>query len=182
MGLKIIHEDIEFDGKFIQVLKRRFIGIHGEEGIWECVRRKTNGRIVAIAAITYEREIILTKIFRVPINEYVIELPAGLMDKNGESEEDAVRRELLEETGYVVDGVRLLVSGPFNAGLLADEIAIYLGVNARFVQQPKHENAENMEVVKVPISKLVSFLTKLGEVKKDVKIAAIVPFLEKKIL
>lgn len=54
---------------------------------------------VIIAAIHKEtRKLICIRQFRIPLNDYVYELPAGLIDGN-EAIEDSVKRELKEETG-----------------------------------------------------------------------------------
>lgn len=54
---------------------------------------------VVIAALHAEsKKLVLIKQFRIPLNDYVYELPAGLVDGN-ESMEIAVSRELKEETG-----------------------------------------------------------------------------------
>lgn len=54
---------------------------------------------VIIAALHKEtNNLVLIRQFRIPLNDYVYELPAGLVDNN-ESMESAVKRELLEETG-----------------------------------------------------------------------------------
>lgn len=54
---------------------------------------------VIIAAIHEStNSLVLIKQFRIPLNDYVYELPAGLVDKN-EAMEEAVGRELKEETG-----------------------------------------------------------------------------------
>ena len=55
-----------------------------------------------IAAFHKEsKSLVLVKQFRVPLNDYVYELPAGLVDNN-EKAELAVKRELKEETGLKV--------------------------------------------------------------------------------
>lgn len=54
---------------------------------------------VVIAAFHEEsRKLVLIKQFRIPLNDYIFEMPAGLLDNN-ESMETAVGRELKEETG-----------------------------------------------------------------------------------
>src|SRR6478609_5840086 len=57
--------------------------------------------------ITAEGKIILTKQYRHALNEVGIELPGGVVEKN-ESFEEGIKRELLEETGYVFDEVKSL--------------------------------------------------------------------------
>ncbi|MFT5872309.1 MAG: ADP-ribose pyrophosphatase [Clostridium sp.] len=47
---------------------------------------------------TVENKLVVIKQFRVPLNDYVYEIPAGLIDC-GEDFETTVRRELKEETG-----------------------------------------------------------------------------------
>lgn len=54
---------------------------------------------VVIAALHKEsNKLVLVKQFRIPLNDYVYELPAGLIDAN-ESIESTLERELKEETG-----------------------------------------------------------------------------------
>lgn len=57
---------------------------------------------VVIAALHKEcNKVVLVKQFRIPLNDYVYELPAGLIDPN-ESIESTLERELKEETGLKV--------------------------------------------------------------------------------
>ncbi len=179
--LQIKNDIVVYDGKFLQTIKRHFKNrATGKPGVWEMVRRKTYGRIVAVIALTQKREIILIKIFRIPFKCYIIEACAGLMDKKGESEAGMARRELLEETGYKVSRLRRLVAGPFNSGALADEIVYYVGTGARKVKEPELENAEDIEVLKVPLKKLRAFLTRPPRgVKVDMKLFGILYLLEK---
>ncbi len=177
--IKILNDELVYNGKFIQVVARNFIDCEGNKGVWEVIKRKTYGNIVGIVAITKDNEIILEKIFRVPLNDYVLELPAGLMDIKGESEEEMIQRELLEETGYKVKDVKKLLKGPFTAGLRDDEISIYLGTGAYLSQKPKLEGAEDIEVIKVPLDQLFGYLSKRDKTKVDLKIFSVLPYLEK---
>lgn len=156
--MDILHDEIVYDGKFIRTLRRHYLDAKGEEKVWEMVERKTKSRIVGIAAITPEREIILEKSFRIPAKSYVLELPAGLPDRKGESEEELARRELLEETGYEVDEVKFLIGGCISAGIITDELSLYLGTNARRVKEPELEPSEDIEVIKVPLNRLPEYL------------------------
>ncbi|MGX4599613.1 NUDIX hydrolase [Faecalimicrobium sp. JNUCC 81] len=54
--------------------------------------------VVICALHKSENKLVIIRQFRVPINDYIYELPAGLID-NDEDIESTVRRELKEETG-----------------------------------------------------------------------------------
>ena len=174
--IKIIRDEIVFEGAFVRTIKRYFKDKNGREQVWQMVERKNCKRIVVVAAITPEKEIILEKIYRVPFKDYVIELPAGLMDIKGESEESAAKRELLEETGYAVDDMSLLDTGPFNTGLLKDELAVFLGLNARKIREPELESSEDLTIIKVPLKNLLNFLA-ANRLKHDVKIPLVLAHL-----
>lgn len=69
-----------------------------EQGIWVTAERKNvyNKGAVVIIASTKERELVLGRNWRTALESFVIQFPAGLSDKEGESEEEVARRELLE--------------------------------------------------------------------------------------
>jgi len=180
MRLSHIKDEVVFDGKYTQMILRHVLSKSGKPIVWEMVRRKTHGRIVAIVPVTIKKEVVLVKIYRVPVQSYVIEACAGLMDVRGESEEDAARREMLEETGFQSEKIERIVSGSFNSGLLADEIVYFIARNAKKVSDPKLEDAEDLEVVRIPLEKLESFLEHPPDnAKVDVKLFGILYFLKK---
>jgi ADP-ribose pyrophosphatase len=179
--IQIKNDELVFEGKFIRLIRRHFRGALGKDGIWEIVQRKMHGKIVVVAAVTPRSEVILTKIFRVPLKTYVIELPAGLADRKGEDSSTLARRELLEETGYTAKRFEKLAVGTFDAGLTTDEMVIYLGRDARRVRKPQHENGEDIEVLKVPSRKLAHFLAHPPkDVKVDVKLFGLLYHLKRK--
>lgn len=57
--------------------------------------------------MTPENEVLLVKQFRKPAEKPLLEIPAGKLEKNEEREE-AAKRELEEETGYIAKTCNLL--------------------------------------------------------------------------
>lgn len=105
--------------------KIKYLDEQGKERLWECAERKTRKSSgvdgVAVLALlrsetnAFPVSTVVIEQYRPPIDKFVIELPAGLVDDN-ETPEDAAIRELEEETGYkadeVVESSPVIVSDP----------------------------------------------------------------------
>ena len=74
--------------------------------------------------------LVLIREFRVPVGDYVIGLPAGLID-DGESVEATVRRELKEETGLELSAIERITAPLFSSSGLTDEAAAMAFVEVR---------------------------------------------------
>jgi len=85
-------EETMWEGRFIAVKRR---------GKWEYVTR-TRGIGAAVILAVHDNAVILVEQYRVPLGAMCLELPAGLIGDDGESEaaETAAIRELEEETGW----------------------------------------------------------------------------------
>lgn len=95
-------------------------------------RYATPDAVVIVAYHTAENKIVVTREYRVPLAGYEYGFPAGLID-NGESVEQAVRRELKEETGLDLTKV-IRVSPPLysSAGMTDESVAmVYIECNGR---------------------------------------------------
>jgi 8-oxo-dGTP pyrophosphatase MutT (NUDIX family) len=79
---------------------------------------------VSVIAVTTDGRMILVRQFRPVAARHTIELPSGHVDP-GESPEEAGRRELLEETGYVAGEMQLLGTLIPDVGRLANRMWCY---------------------------------------------------------
>ncbi len=174
--MEILHEETLHEGTYVRFFRRYFLDRKGKKQFWEVFKRKTFGRIVVAVPITEKREIVLEKIFRVPLKRFILDIPAGLLDKKGESEEDAVRRELEEETGYTSSELELLGRFPADGGLEDEELSFYLLKNSVKTGDLKLEDVEEIEVVTVPLENLGTYIEK-ENIMVDMKLAAAVAFL-----
>lgn len=99
---------------------------------------------VAILAVTPEQKIILIREFRPALGSYLLELPAGYVDSN-ESSNDAIKRELREETGFVCDSVNSTGALRIAPSRINNTLYTFFGKGANAVDPIK----ENIEVVLV---------------------------------
>jgi ADP-ribose pyrophosphatase len=90
----------------------------------------------------------MVKEFRVPVGAYVYAFPAGLLE-SGESIEETVRRELLEEAGMEVVSVKRITQPLYSSSGLTDEAVAMAFVDARSTPEtkPRLEAAEDLEVL-----------------------------------
>lgn len=105
--------------------------------------------VVIIAKHVDEDKLVVIRQFRVPINDYVIELPAGLVD-GSENFEEAVRRELKEETGLdliEIDREATKEKVYISVGMTDESIALVKCTCNGVVSQENLEEDEDIEVV-----------------------------------
>lgn len=180
--MEILNREIVYNGKFVRINKKTFRTKNGKEGFWEVVERvKLHKRIVIIFALTKNKEVVLEKNFRVPLETHVIELPAGLTDKEGESEAEAAKRELFEETGYVAKEVIEVFTSVGSPGLTNSEYAYFFAPNVEFVGKQTADDEEEIEVFTVPLEELVGFILESKQgIKIDDKILNVLPILKYK--
>lgn len=116
-----------------------------------------NGRIDADGTVIYALlkdkpdKIVLVKQYRYPLNDYIYELPAGLIDK-GETKEMTAIREMKEETGLefeIYEGGQEMYRRSFiQAQGMADECnhTVY-GYASGEISKELQESCEHIEVV-----------------------------------
>jgi ADP-ribose pyrophosphatase len=97
-----------------------------QRGQWEFVQRPNANGAVAVIAVNDQGSLILVEQYRHALQEHVLELPAGLVgDEGDENFEEAARRELLEETGYLASNLRLVGHGPVSPGMTDEMFTLF---------------------------------------------------------
>lgn len=156
----VIKKRIIHKGRFLKFILSEYSDSHGVVRQWESFERVNCKGIVVIVPFTDNKEVLLIKQFRPPVNNYVIEFPAGLHDKTG-TLEDAALRELEEETGYTSKEIIYLTEGPMSSGSSGEILTVYLARGLIFKGISGRDETENIEVIHVPSEKIYETLEKL---------------------
>jgi 8-oxo-dGTP pyrophosphatase MutT (NUDIX family) len=122
---------------------------------------------VAVVPVFDDGTVALLRQYRHPVGRYLLEIPAGVLDVDGEAEDDAAQRELAEEMGLRAGRLEHLTTFENSAGWSTERTHVYLGRDLAPTPlpdgfEPEHEEAD-MEVVRLPLDAAVDGVRR-GEV------------------
>lgn len=111
---------------------------------------------VAVVALDEQDRVVTVRQYRHPVRRPLEELPAGILDKEGEPAYETVQRELAEEAGLAADEWHVLVDLLTSPGMTDEASRIFLARGLREVERDvqEHEEAE-MTSDRVPLDDLV---------------------------
>lgn len=109
---------------------------------------------VDVIALTAERNIVLVDQYRHPVGQVRTEFPAGTVD-DAEEPLAAIKRELLEETGYASDDWHLLGTAPVWPSLQTNRIHSFLALNARRVADQDLDEGELIRTHELPFTDFI---------------------------
>ncbi len=121
--------------KWLNLFDVRYVARSGNEKSWKIATRQEEPKCVkesydqpdAVVIVPFHKatdKMVITREYRVPLNDYEYGFPAGLID-DGETVEEATRRELKEETGLTVR--RIIKRSPpiySSAGMTDESVAM----------------------------------------------------------
>ena len=145
------------DEKWLNLFDVKYVAKTGEKKSWQLATRIKEPKCVtgrfdqpdAVVIVPFHKakdKLVITREYRVPLNDYEYGFPAGLIDE-GESVEQATRRELREETGLNV--IRLIkISPPIysSAGMTDESVAM---VYVECEGKPSNSGNTEFELIEV---------------------------------
>ena len=174
---RVLEEQLLFQGRWSNLVEFSYEDEKKQIRKWEGLHRKNNAEaVIIIAKMEPSERYIIIRQFRPPTNSYILEFPAGLVDR-GETHEQTAIRELSEETGYVGEVEKIspmLYSSP---GILSEAVSfVHMQVDENLPdnQRPKARNepGEFITVFKKSVDEISKFFNQESSrgVKFDAKL------------
>lgn len=133
---------------------------------------------VGALPVTEEGKIIMIRQYRHAAGEVCIEIPGGCVDETDASNEEAIRRELLEETGYTFSQVDYLGKISPNPSTNSNYLHMFLARGGRKTSQQQLDENEEIEVIEMTMDEL-KHLLRTNQLLQSMHVSCILYGLEK---
>lgn len=132
-----------FDGKVIKVRTDQVTMPGGNESQRDVV---VHPGAVGVVALDESGRVMLIKQYRHPVKETLWELPAGLLDVEGESALSTAQRELAEEAGLQAEKWHVLVDVLTSPGMTDEATRVYLARDVSEQSDSRSDTDEEAEL------------------------------------
>ena len=133
---------------------------------------------VTALALTEDNQVVMVKQYRHAIEDTIIEIPGGCVDPTDKNLEEAIARELLEETGYAFSSYDYLGKISPNPSTNNNWMHMYLARGGKKIKEQNLDHNEEIEVLLISIEELKR-LIKNHEIVQAMHATAIFYGLEK---
>ena len=147
---KQLSSELIFDGKVVHLYCDKIELPNGKEATREYVKHIG---AVCVLPVTKEGDAILVRQYRYAIGRMLLEIPAGKLDSKDEIPEEAVRRELREETGAVCKKLTYMGKYFSSPAILDECIYMYLAEELEFGETDPDDD-EFLEVFRILLHEL----------------------------
>ena len=163
---KTLNSETVYDGKIMRVTKDEVLCSNGMKAMREIVHHRGGVGIL----FQVDGKFIFERQYRYALNEEIIEMPAGKLEK-GEEPLEAAKRELLEETGYrPLEMIHLGDSYP-TGGYSSEVIHLYYCPKA--IKEERHlDNDECIDLIYLSLEEIEKMIAE-NTIKDSKSVAAI---------
>jgi 8-oxo-dGTP pyrophosphatase MutT (NUDIX family) len=149
MSFERVETEDVWSGRIASVRKDHFRHADGE-----VVEREIVSHPGAVGVVAHDGEHLwLVRQPREAVGDYLLELPAGKLDEEGEDALATAKRELAEEIGKGAKTWRHLTTFYASPGFSDEQIHVYLATDL-YDEQAHTDEVERIEIVKVPLTDL----------------------------
>lgn len=166
--LRLTKRDKIYEGSLISLHVNTYADLDGKELKREFIEHP--GAAVVIPVVSKD-EVILVEQFRVGAGRKLLEFPAGCIDA-GEDPRKTAERELLEETGMKAGKLESLFSMYPSAGVLNEQMHIFLATQLEDTGTQKLDEDEDLEIVRMSFKDL-RVQMRAGNIKDGKTLAAL---------
>jgi len=161
-----------YDGRALKLRVDSVVRPDGRKTTREIVE---HNEVVAVVAVDPDSNILLVRQFRTPTGKELLEIPAGGIEA-GETPQDAVYREMQEETGYRPQRVERL-GGFYSApGFCTEYLYLYLATEL-VPGRLQAEDTDEIELLRVSLSEAIVLIAS-GDICDAKSIAGLLSYLE----
>jgi len=159
LGDRLVHQ-----GYIWNVAVATFEDPHGSRFERDVVRSPGAVGVVPLLFDNGVPTVVFVRQYRGPLDQYVLEVPAGMRDVPGEPPELTARRELIEEAGLDAGHLEYLTHYFTSAGMTDSVLHLYLATDLSSVERDVHGPEEtHMDVVRLPLQEAVEMVVR-GEI------------------
>lgn len=162
---KIINSSLIYNGKIIKVEKKTVLLPDHRTVEWEYVDHPAAVGIIAV----HQECLLLVRQYRLGADKELLEIPAGLIEKD-EDPLTCAMRELREETGYQADHFEFLGSYYLSPGYSNEIIHLYYATDLSLNPLPQ-DSDEFINLTMVPLSTLTTSIDTTTSNALDAKTA-----------
>ncbi|UAY57396.1 NUDIX hydrolase [Arachidicoccus terrestris] len=109
---------------------------------------------VTALAVTADNKVLMVRQYRHALGEVGLELPGGCVDDTDENYEDAIRRELLEETGYAFESAHYLGKISANPSTNSNLMHMFVATGGQKIKDQDLDDNEQIDVLTLSFEEL----------------------------
>ncbi len=170
---EVVDSTKQFSGAIFDVVTDRLTMADGAVHPRDVVYKRG---AVAVVALDAQGNVVLVRQYRHAARQYLWEIPAGLLDVDGEDPAATAVRELAEEADLLADRIEPLFSLFTSPGFTNETTHVYLAQGLSEVAEPdrhvRHAEEADMQTKIVPLATAIDMIFS-GEITNAVSVAAL---------